>query len=258
MQENRNDFENDGEIIIDTFPEVPNTVRGVKDGVELTFGNDPDEELGFEFETVAEPSDAKSKSPSKLDFELAFEEKKTEFAVPEKFSGEASETKEEPVAKINPAVRQTYVPKFTEASEKYRLGLYRPEADKPNKDRYTEVEDNSIDPTAEIDESVASEETAPQSDAFDTKTNTAKMFKFSFIDRTEDNACEPDLQKENTEQDSCACEEESLDSIDTETESDFDFDSLPIEEQEGQTLDAEVTEEMEVDEPDSTASDHGP
>ena len=224
MQENRKDFENDGEIIIDTFPELPNTLRGVKDGVELTFGNDPDEELGFEFETIQAPTVEDAAPAPKINFELVQKEKKSEFSVPEAFEIKTEQTVSEPIYEPISKVRETYVPRFTEASERYRLGLYRPEADKTKKVTSGEIYDTSIDPTAEIDEAVESYQVTYPAEEHESKDNTAKVFRFSFKEESEPEKIE-EPAFENTE--TYAENGESLEEDDAETESfenETDFD----------------------------------
>jgi small basic protein len=181
VKNNGKPFEVNGELLIDTFPEIPNSIKEVKDGVELTFGA-CDEEPAFDFETGKDenPSEA---GGTNVSFEVVNEEKTEEFVIPEKFGGKPEKPQndepKEQIHTIDQRVRTTYVPRFTEASERFRLGRYRPELDIKREKDAEDPEIAGIDPTAEIEETLISQEELdlPKLE-LEPRKSTAKMFKF--------------------------------------------------------------------------------
>ncbi len=192
MNGNQNSIEENGEMIIDTFPEIPNSIKNLSDGVELTFGTSPDVDPIVDFETEGDDQAKKKEKRPSVKFELVENTKKEEFAIPEKYGEKAqapeNEENSEKQSFGTPGVWTTYVPRFTEASEKFRLGLYRPEADKdksePLADEYDEEsvqDEQAVDPTAELEEDITEPETATSVSSREPDEpglQQAKMFKF--------------------------------------------------------------------------------
>lgn len=186
MESNQREREENAEILIDTFPEIPNSIKTVKDGVELTFGEMPEEETVLAFETVTPPEKILKEQNKKVKFELVENKKEEEFAIPDKYGQKANikPTENNEVPSFDNPIRHTYVPRFTDASERFRLGLYRPEADRAKSEEKLEeipAVVDGIDPTAEIEESISAPETVVAtsgSQIEEPEKNTAKMFKF--------------------------------------------------------------------------------
>ena len=196
MQKNSNTFGEQGELIIDTFPEIPNSIKDVSDGVEFTYGMSPDVSPVIDFEEAPEqkkdfqPTEVKKEekkkaSKSNVKFEVVKKQKEAQFSVPDRFT-EKSDEKEDKEISAPKNIWTTYVPSFTEASEKYRLGIYRPAV--AGTKREEEAEDSKVDPTVEIEEieeePIVENVVVPEIE--EPKENTAKMFKFFTKEETAD------------------------------------------------------------------------
>ncbi len=167
--------------------EIPISIETVEDGIEFTYGIDTTSQNEISKKTETKPEIA-GNVKSGVQFEVEEQKKTEEFVVPEKYGEKPESPSNTPVsegAAFKP-IWNTYVPHFTEASEKYRLGIYRPDFyQKKEKKAEEELEDaNSIDPTAEIEEDAPAVETEPVvvENKKEPGTEQAKMFKFAFED----------------------------------------------------------------------------
>ena len=180
MQNNSNSND-DIKKILDSLSE-DSSESSVLGEAEFVFGekNAPD---GLVFDDLEQPDDPTSEKPN-LSFEVSEKVEVTpvELSVPEKFV--ADEKYSSPIVdEARPRIIATYVPRFTEASQNYRMtGERRPEFVKVKTvDKATYMPEEKIDPTAEI--YTETENTGAVNVSFnkpepDTLESASQVFKF--------------------------------------------------------------------------------
>ena len=163
--------------------ELLNILNGLseKDGIDLSHTEEKKTGLVF-----LDSDTETSESEVRVAFETVDteEDKPKEFFVPEKF--EINEKYDTPVKQENaPRVMTTYVPRFTEASENYRI-LGEPHKTYVKSERESDIATaeiyEQIDPTAEIDKNNNTEVQEVQSGVYkadDEFESASKVFKFA-------------------------------------------------------------------------------
>ena len=179
-----------GRISVD-YVDVPVAEKNAEDGtLELEFNNDAHQGLVFEVDSTASPATELTNEPEPLEEEIAPMPEEPaastteEFEIPDsrevsasfdRLSREAEQTK----------IYTTYIPRFTEASENYRMAGERPReeavAEAPVRKAVDEPKD-TIDPTAELPEEAEVEAvivTAERGVKLEEYAESISIFKFS-------------------------------------------------------------------------------
>ena len=149
-------MQNNGKNSSESIAEILNIIKADTSSQhvsEFVFGAEEEEPiLIFDDSDEPEVSEPKPAPVAVVDFEPKEEAPPVELFVPEKF--EVNEKYDTPaVTEEAPRIYTTYVPRFTDVSEKYRMkNDPRPAPKKEESVQPTEVSD--VDPTAEIYESV--------------------------------------------------------------------------------------------------------
>ena len=179
-------MQNNGKNSSESIAEILNMIKADTDSKhvdEFVFGGkEQDPVLVFDDSDEPEVSEPTPAPVVSVDFESRKEEPPLELFVPEKF--EVSEKYDTPeVFEEAPRLYTTYVPRFTEVSEQYRMkNDPRPV---PKKEKTVIAEEPSdVDPTAEIYESVdledaVIEKAVTDEEKIEENTSASKVFKFA-------------------------------------------------------------------------------